>query len=255
MNTSLFSPDQKVCLPTLPNFYSSGLLCRPMFSSMEEILAYEKNIKGVIESSYNWIWSGGTNNDLNENTLQLFAQFESHPIISKIPEDYRNNFPAYNNYSPSHYANPNTVSKFLAAWESCTLEEIISSDWPNPSDTLHFPSGSLNSSEVYPDDFLDNLPTYLNLHYDAFTDDSYLCDEDIEDIISNEDYSFDDYRAWMIDTGHYTPPPPLAPWHKKFSYMDVLNNVLKSLNHNNSSIKVKIDSDISHIENFFNNKS
>lgn len=257
MKTSLFSSDQKVYIPTLPNFYSNGLLCRPMFSSMDEILAYEKNIKGVIESSYNWIWGGGTNNDLNENTLQLFAQIESHPIISKVSEDYRHHFPAYNNHHASHYANPATVSRFLAAWESCTLEEIVSSDchWPNPSETLHFVSGSSNSSEVYPHDFLDNLPTYLNLHFDAFTDESFLSDEDIEDIISNEDYSFDDYRSWMINTGRYTPPPPLPPWHKEFSYMDVLNNSLKTLNYNNSSVKAKIDSDISNIENFFNNKS
>lgn len=226
MNTSLFSSDQNLYMPTLPNFYTNGFLCRPMFSSMDEILSYDKNIKGVIESSYNWIWGGGTNNDLNENILHLFVQCENNPIVSNIPPQLRKLFPSFNSINGPHYASPSSIQAFLLTWQNLTIDDILDCSWPNPSTNKHFQT--FHNIHGYPEDFLDRLPEYISeCYYDE--NEEYPSDDYIEEIISCEDYSFSSYRDWMISSGYYTPAPPSYPWSSSMTYKQILSLIIEEL--------------------------
>lgn len=232
MNTSLFSTDQIMGAPTIPNFFSNALLCRPMFDTMIEIDRYDKNIKGVIESAYDWVWNNGTNNDLNETIVQLFVQQPNHPIIANISEDRRRYF--LNN--TSHYFEAGKVQTFLSSWESLSIPDILDSVWPNPSTGTHF-SLSPTSSPL-PDNYSELLHDWLT---DVFTEDgiaSYDAD-DISDMIDNDDYSQQDFMDHLLASNLITPP--VYEWHTTHSYKDVLNRIISTIPYGSKSASLRHD--------------
>lgn len=126
MKSSLNSVDQNVYMPPLPNFYTGGQLCRPMFSSYSELDHYSKDVSGVIASAHDWIWNSGFNHDLTENIFQVACQ--------RAPREFALNL-MLDTVSSSFWRSisPKTIHGLLKQWESYPLEEILNLNWPNPS--------------------------------------------------------------------------------------------------------------------------
>jgi len=141
MDSQLTNVDQILYLPPLSNFYSDGSLCRPFFSSMDDVERYPNNIAGIIESSYDWIWSGGSNLDLTQAVVQFYIQSAN---ASSRDLDYftsKNSLihQAFNHnkiprFSPnSYYTDYAHYSIYLKFWENISIDNITSYFWPNPS--------------------------------------------------------------------------------------------------------------------------
>lgn len=178
MPSSLNSIDQKVFLPTLPNFYSDGSLCRPMFSSMEDITRYPNNISGVIQAAYDWIWNCGTNLDLTETLVQVINQL-SHNYKNTILKHADVHWLRSEVNINSFYCGVFGVLRILGSWEKCTLEEVVQFDWPSASRT---PSYSRERSIWMCQNILQyldilNESPYYDLHYDEENDTDFQCTE------------------------------------------------------------------------------
>jgi hypothetical protein len=129
MKSSLNSSEQNVYMPPIPNFFTNGLLCRPMFDDMKDIDGYSKNLSGVIASAYDWIWNTGFNHDLTENFYHVIKQ--KKPIELTI--SYLNLGPNINTHGYYRGMTPTHVQSILGDWESLDLNNILDLDWPNPS--------------------------------------------------------------------------------------------------------------------------
>jgi hypothetical protein len=137
MDSSLTGSDilsQRIYLPPLPNFYTSGLLCNPMYASMDDIERYPNDISGVIQASYDWIWNSGTNLDLTMNIVE--AHFQLLPLKSKnVPtvfdKDSLNSASLVS--SSSFYLDFSSIDFFFKLWEQFQLHEVSSLVWPNAS--------------------------------------------------------------------------------------------------------------------------
>lgn len=131
MNSCLSSNEDKLYLPPLPNFYSNGVLCRPMFSTMDEIDRYSKDIAGVIASAYDWIWNSGFNYDLTEAIAQ--AHFQNSPS-----NFYSETSRVSGNMNAYFRANKNLIESFYTKWQEQSFDNILTLTWPNPSISFHF---------------------------------------------------------------------------------------------------------------------
>lgn len=155
---SIFSFEQNVYLPPIPNFYVNGQLCRPFFNSMDDIERYPQNAAGVIESAYDWVWASNFNLDLTETISSIYTQ--KNPIQIQRGHDGS----SYTGYRLSMAAVNDTYSH----WESFTISEVSSFDWPNPAFNQTFQEDEQN---------LD--------HHELFV---RWCEENDIDIEDDEDY-------------------------------------------------------------------
>jgi hypothetical protein len=133
MKSSLNSPEQNVYMPPMPNFFTNGMLCRPMYDSMSDIDGYSKDLSGVIASAHDWIWNSGFNHDLTENFY--------HVIRQKSPTELLNNYSNLtdvNGYGYYRGMTPTHVRAILEDWEKIDLNNILDLNWPNPSLTPNF---------------------------------------------------------------------------------------------------------------------
>jgi hypothetical protein len=125
MNTPLIGDHVQLYSPYIPNFYANGYLCNPRIDSFDDINRYQKNISGVIESAYDWIWNTGFNADLYEcisqTCVQKPNQFIKEQFIKKV-----------NYYSSS------IVNNFYEQISNLSLEEVTNMKWANPSYASHF---------------------------------------------------------------------------------------------------------------------
>lgn len=246
--TSLTSKEQPLYLPPLPNFYTNASLCRPMFSSMNDIERYPKNLTGVIAAAYDWIWNNGTNNDLNEAVVHVNLQIVSRDITLKDQTIFKgmsqqiynagfsNPFVVY--YSSSH------VLEIFRSWEKITLEEVVNLKWPVSSSDLHFPSSYYSSSS--PD--ITDHPSYYNWLADWAAD--YYdgeSSEDIEYMIENGEYDGDAYYEYVIH--NHISPSPIE--FKPFTCGEIIDQ-FSSMNSHYASIKGKFNT---FILNAFNIKN
>jgi hypothetical protein len=235
MNTSLFSTDQILWAPTIPNFYSNALLCRPMFDNMEEIDRYEKNVKGVIETAYDWVWNNGTNNDLNETLVQLCIQQPEHPIMNAIPEQIKYRFSSNSLYN-RHYFESDKVCNFFAAWETLSIPDILNHPWPNPSSGTHF--GYVNNQPQMPDNYNELLYQWISDGYYDATENN-LSSEEIEEIIDNEDYSHSDFVQHLTDSGLMITVA--HEWETSYTYKEILNKIIKNIPYNSKNDSLSKD--------------
>jgi hypothetical protein len=133
MKSSLHSPEQTVYMPPIPNFFTNGLLCRPMYDSMEDVDGYSKDLSGVIASAYDWIWNSGFNHDLTENFY--------HVVRQKKPVEILNLYNRLQEVNSSGYfrgITPTHLKAILESWEKIDLNNILDLNWPNPSLTQSF---------------------------------------------------------------------------------------------------------------------
>ena len=148
MKTPLHSPEQNIYMPPIPNFFTNGLLCRPMYDNMNDVDGYSKDLSGIIASAYDWIWNSGFNHDLTENFYHVVKQkkpikiLTSYSIVTNV-----NNHNYYRGVTPTH------VRAILGDWERLDLNGILDLDWPNPSLTQTFESDRQYYYEYDPDRF------------------------------------------------------------------------------------------------------
>ena len=202
MNSSLTNSDiqnHRIYLAPLPNFYTSGLLCNPMFASMEDIERYDNDVSGVIQASYDWIWNTGTNLDLTMTIVEAFYQLPKitqsglPTLFNKISQRYHDAVSFSSYYLPFNY-----VDLLFRIWETYQLHEISDLVWPNAS-----------SSDRVAITARDAERNYLSLYYaDRGIDPSTVSqfsyssceDEDCEDCESeNYPYDRDDYLKYVRD--------------------------------------------------------
>ena len=145
MNSSLNFIDQPLYMPTLPNFYTNGSLCRPMYASMAEVDGYAKNLSGILSSAYDWVWNSGFNHDLTEN-LHHLAKIQKTPFV--LAESC-----SFNSWSHNYRISPENVSLILNKWQSIDMSDILKLQWPNPSLTTSFDNDASWYYENDPDRF------------------------------------------------------------------------------------------------------
>lgn len=209
MKESLHSIDQEVYLAPLSNFYTDGMLCRPMFSSMEETERYSKDIAGVIQAAYDWIWNCGSNLDLTESCLQMFTQFENKDIKETILGTlYTTNPFSFNIHS--YYINYTEVAQMFKAWELVPLHEVSNKLWPSNSVEHNFSNDrrSLTSGPLLLEYFKDmGITPEYELHYDEDEDNEYQCDESFCNCnIPINDFNMRQFLQ-KIYNGKLYPPP------------------------------------------------
>ena len=126
--SSLVNFDQQLFLPPIPNFYVNGLLCRPFFTSMDDIERYSADVPGIIESAYDWIWSSNFNLDLSETISSVYVQ--KKPIqLSRGMTDSSH---------LSYKLGMSVINQLYTYWESLPLSEVTSFNWANPAFALTF---------------------------------------------------------------------------------------------------------------------
>jgi hypothetical protein len=177
MQTPLLSEDQTLYLPPIPNFYVNGSLCRPFFSSLEDIERYSQDISGVIASAYDWVWASNFNLDLTETISSIYKQ--KNPIqISR----------GLGGMERIGYRIPiSTINEVYSYWETLPLSEIVNYTWPNPAYNSTF-DGDADISEDQLSDLVYQWINNLGLEY---SDDSEY--EDLYESVVNSD----DFRATL----------------------------------------------------------
>lgn len=136
MNSPYNSNDVRLYSPYIPNFFTDGTLCNPMLESYEDIDRYPKNISGVVESAYDWVWNTGFNADLYECINQLFLQ-RSNDFVCSITKGRH------------MYYEGSLVNYFYDKISSVSLEEVTNMQWANPSFAQHFQADRNFISENY----------------------------------------------------------------------------------------------------------
>jgi hypothetical protein len=226
--TSLTSINQPLYLAPLPNFYTDGSLCRPMFSNIEEIERYPKNLSGVISCAYDWIWNNGTNNDLNEAVVQISLQIASKglkeyesTVYNKIStDDYTQKFSTSHHPSYYHYTQ---VTSTLKAWEMSTLEEVIGYTWPSPSLEKHFHNSVYSSHDE--NDIRENSSFYNWLTEWAVEYYSDESDIEVETRIDNGEFDEEEYYHYVVN--NYIKPSKTS--FQELSFSTVLNNYITNI--------------------------
>lgn len=207
MDSSLTGSDisnHRIYLPTLPNFYTSGLLCNPMYASMDDIERYDNNISGVIQASYDWIWNTGTNLDLTMNIVEAFFQLiplKAKNIPTIFDKDLSNHAPQV--YISSFYLDFSSVDFFFNLWEQFDLHEVSSLTWPNSSTSDRVIGEARDLGEVFLQDFFteNNItdPPYRVENNDS----ECPCQSDSENFDCNCDNSENSRNVYLYNAEHY----------------------------------------------------
>lgn len=227
MNTSINTSDQKLYLPPLPNFYTFSMLCPPVMETMEDVDRYPKNISGVMQAAYDWVWNSGTNHDLTEACLHVSFQCPKENSIMKHIDDhvYAVYFDKMRSLANSrHSAPPHYISHMFSSWEKCTLNEVCNFVWPNTSHPLsNFTYSSYDITET--DAYQDNLVSYLdNGDYDM---------DEIQDIIENDSYDHDDYINYLISSDCINQEDRFnslsSSWRHTFTYEEFIPHLIRHI--------------------------
>jgi hypothetical protein len=211
MENSFVSPDQNIYLPPLTNFYLNGQLCRPFFNQMSDIDKYSKDIAGVMQSAYDWIWQSGTNLDLTMNIVRYCQEFTNSPDNTLLNLDlYKSdkNVNHYFNFNfASYYCTSSTLCQLFAAWEKVPLEEISSIRWPSPSMYQAFSNEMNAAREEHMTDYVsqNNLSSYLpdccedcvsyNEYYDEHSN-TEDCECECHQYFSEDNIDFLHFLRW-----------------------------------------------------------
>lgn len=163
MDGPLSSIDQQMYLAPLTNFYSSGDLCRPFFSDMDDIERYSKDLSGVMASSYDWVWNSGTNLDLTQAIVAMYYQasvFGSQFHKNSLLQNSSHSSFSYEQY----YCSPNYVTNLYRLWERFEVHEVSSLSWPKNSLATSFNEDFMQARVSRMSDYLSehsNLREYV----------------------------------------------------------------------------------------------
>jgi len=192
MNNSLLNSDQDLYLPPITNFYLNSQLCRPLFDDMEDIEKYSKDIAGVMNSAYDWVWQSGSNLDLTACIVRYFQQFsedKENTILDSniVPESTPEYVKPFSTFSlGSYYTSSAYINRFFELWEKVPLSIVSSLRWPNPSKF----SASYTEIQNYRDNCLNDYISHIRTsNQNSFPTD---CCEDCVD--------FDSYEESYVNT-------------------------------------------------------
>lgn len=230
-NSAITSFDHQIHLSPLLNFYSNGVLCRPFFSSMEDIEKYSQNISGVMASAYDWIWNSGFNFDIREtvsefvvsgswkkmlelSTLNDPAKQAAEMLLSQVVV-------SRNDLAPS------VVRTVFSLWASVPLERILECTWI-----------SFCKSETW---FSYEFRNYHNENWDEVSkwvkeNTSYVLIPDIEDesdlpedwdeegeskyITISRLYESTKYYKWVVNKLHFEKTTLFDAWRTANSFVN-----------------------------------
>lgn len=180
MQGPLLSIDQPVFLPPLTNFYSTANLCRPMFSDMEDLDRYSKDISGVMQSAHDWVWNSGANLDLTEAIVNYFVQFRfnrENTFYSDFP------LPAY--HYQTYYCSPEHIAGFYKIWEKIPLSEISLMNWPSSCRT-----GNMRND--YSEIVMARASDYMAAHGIRVDNDNDPCEDCLQYDEDDGEYHYDE---------------------------------------------------------------
>jgi hypothetical protein len=186
-NTPLTSFEQTVYLPPILNFYSSGLLCRPFFETIEDIEKYPRNITGIFASAYDWVWNSGYNFDIVEPISEFICSANFNNFLNLIPDTEENKAIKYNlkrvTY-PSNRLPTSCVSSFFRLWEQLDLYQVTNLEWISFSVDCDFFNGVDYESydqELFQEFINDNDYTLVDDYDDDHDPDDgeYITSEDV----------------------------------------------------------------------------
>lgn len=218
MKSNLYSIDQELYMVPLPNFYTNGNLCRPVFDSMEDMDRYSKDIAGVVAAAYDWIWNAGTNLDLTESVVQAYQQTqyinrtEVNTIFGNLcygePLLYRFN---HGNF----YCGFDAIEYLLKSWEKFSLESVLNVEWPTNTRmmTCNADRNFLVRTRLAEYLISRGIEPSYELHYDEESDNEYQCEPSDFDYSSDyicecltpcNEYNLESFMRW---TGEYPPKP------------------------------------------------
>lgn len=239
MKDSLNFLEQEVYLAPLPNLYTDGSLCRPFFSSMEEIERYPKNIAGVIQAAYDWIWNCGTNLDLTESCIQMYMQLNDSDIKNTVFHPSHTDFIEKYKYGTAYYANSSHIMTLMRSWEKNSLLDVCNKDWPSNYIEKHFSRERVRilTSSSFEDYIVNRCKSELcyEYHYDEDNDTEYQCDEeDLEDNdypcscrIPSNYFHWNDYFRYVNDDKARPRPLTFIESYESFvkKYSQNFNNL------------------------------
>jgi len=213
-NHAITSFSDDLYLPPLPNFYSNGLLCRPMISNMDEIKPPKNNAEGIVSQAYEWVWNSGTNVDLTEScllhTLYLnHNSYENNPDTKYVYESSVKYHIHPYNYLSSYYADSNMILKMLKHWETIDIQDICNYSWPIPTskDYRHSIKDHLEkhpftseyitvSSDDYESECCESCSSFM-------TDEGEISSEISCDDCRCHEVTTNDYNKYFEDTGFF----------------------------------------------------
>jgi hypothetical protein len=179
MQTPLLSEDQTLYLPPIPNFYVNGSLCRPFFSSLEDIERYSQDISGIIASAYDWVWASNFNLDLTETISSIYKQ--KNPIqISR----------GLGGMERVGYRIPiSIINEVYSHWETLPLSEVVNYTWPNSAYNQTF-DGDADISDDHLSDLVHQWIEDQGLLYEDDEEYDSLC----ESVVNSEEF-----RSTILD--------------------------------------------------------
>ena len=192
-NTPLTSFDQTIYLPPILNFYSSGLLCRPFFETIEDIEKYPRNITGIFASAYDWVWNSGYNFDIVEPISEFICSSKFQKFLDLVPDTEQNNLLKHTLKKviyPGNRLSPIYVRTFFQLWQQLDLYQVTSLEWTSFSVDSDFFNGVDYESydqELFESFINDNGYTLVEDYDDDYNPDEgdYITPEDV---LSNDTY-------------------------------------------------------------------
>lgn len=185
--------EDRVFLPVITNFYNDGSLCRPLYSDIEDIEKYPKNILGTIQAAYDWIWNSGSNADLTMSFVNFMMMHRNCETVQDV-KNLNSIVSDFSNYTiqrmfagrvkqfysiSSYFCSSLVIFEILNEWERIPLEKIIDYIWPNPCVAKNSNVFYTNCKDWLLDQFLEEQKIDLSefLHYDEEDGEPYTCDE------------------------------------------------------------------------------
>lgn len=243
--------DDIVHLPPLTNLYTNGTLCRPFYESMDDIERYPKNIAGVIQSAYDWVWNSGSNIDLTNCIVQYYIQLRNdiitNTVFSKADAYLADDIKVISQGFgiDSYFCGFSYIQKLFLEWEKFSLEEVIDLRWPSPSHEKTMSVGLYNS-------YLDELMEYVrvngyvaedDMHYDEESDFYYQCEERGCSCLGGDSV---DYYKFLTDCKLW-PPENVTLKSSMNSFIKEMDTISRKFSHSNfvSNLALKLYQDIS----------
>jgi hypothetical protein len=133
-NSSLTSLNDPVYLPPLTNFYADASLCRPSYTSQEDVDRYSDNINGVIQEAYDWIWNSGTNLDLTVNPthyMRTCVYNDDFHRNSVLKHSSTLSF-SHTSSTSSFFTSYESIQNLFNSWSRLDLSEVCTLSWMYP---------------------------------------------------------------------------------------------------------------------------
>jgi len=208
--------------PTLPNFYSNGMLCRPFYSSMEDVEKYSQDLSGIFAAAYDSVWNSGWNADLIDTIMDL-TPHTCYPVNQRRSESFKHAKEYFEsqgklNVFENHYNRINIISGnsrnksfslYINSILNFSLNDIVNSIFPVPSANQLWENDYETIKENLAEEFFeDNDPDCYNEDdLSQFIDDGVSLLrfklKSFKDIVSNVLHVSSRHNLYQLTAGSY----------------------------------------------------